>query len=40
MVTDIKSIEDVKQFAYELICAGIVFHCDDDFNDYIDLDSK
>jgi len=35
MITEILTIEDVKQFAKQLIVEGLSFHPDDDFNDYI-----
>jgi len=35
MITQIQTIHDVKQFAYQIINEGVSFHPDDDFNDYI-----
>lgn len=35
MITEILTIEDVKQFAKQLIAEGLSFHPDDDFNNYI-----
>lgn len=40
MITEIKTIEDVKQFAKDLIGEGCVFHPDDDFNDYVTIATK
>ncbi len=39
-MTDIKSIDDVRQFAKELIAEGLNFHPDDDFNDYVNIESN
>ena len=35
MLTKIKTIEDVKLFAKQIINEGVSFHPDDDFNDYV-----
>ena len=35
MITTIKTTEDVKAFAKQLIAEGVSFHPDDDFNDYV-----
>lgn len=35
MITQIKSSEDVKSFAKQIIAEGVSFHPDDDFNDYV-----
>jgi hypothetical protein len=40
MITEIKTIADVKIFAEQLVSEGVSFHPDDDFEDYIDLQSK
>jgi hypothetical protein len=36
----ITTLGDVVAFAKELIGEGTNFHCDDDFNDYINLQTK
>lgn len=40
MVTKIKNTNDVIAFAKQLVKEGINFHPDDDFNDYINLETK
>ena len=35
MITTIKTADDVKAFAKQLISEGVSFHPDDDFNDYV-----
>jgi hypothetical protein len=35
MITKIETTEDVKAFAKQLIAEGVIFHPDDDFNDYV-----
>lgn len=35
MINDIKTVEDVKLFAKQIIGEGVSFHPDDDFNDYV-----
>ena len=40
MIEQIKTIKDVKTFAKQLINEGLNFHPDDDFNDYINVDTK
>lgn len=35
MIAKIKTTEDVKAFAKQLIAEGVSFHPDDDFNDYV-----
>ena len=35
MNTQIRTIKDVKLFAYKLTKENVAFHPDDDFNDYI-----
>jgi len=35
MITQIKTTDDAKAFAKQLITEGVSFHPDDDFNDYI-----
>jgi hypothetical protein len=40
MITEITTIEHVEQFKNELVSKGCIFHCDDDFNDYINLDTR
>ena len=37
MITQIRTIDDVKSFAKQLTAEGVSFHPDDDFNDYVDL---
>jgi len=36
MITQIKTITDVKSFAKQIISEGVSFHPDDDFNAYVD----
>lgn len=40
MIQEIKTIEDIKQFAKDLIADECVFHPDDNFNDFVDLETK
>jgi hypothetical protein len=40
MLKQIKTITDVVAFANELIMEGVSFHPDDDFNDYINLETQ
>mgnify|MGYP001385525898 CR=1 FL=1 len=40
MIRKIKNTEDVIKFAKELVNESVCFHCDDDFNDYINLENK
>ncbi len=40
MITKISTIDDVKQFARQLISEGLSFHPDDDFNDYVNLQTN
>lgn len=40
MIRKIKNTDDVIIFAKQLIKEGVSFHCDDDFNDYVNLESK
>jgi hypothetical protein len=40
MITKIKNTNDVIAFAKLLVKEGISFHPDDDFNDYINLETK
>ena len=40
MISEINTTEDVKQFAKDLKSEGCIFHCDDDFTDYINLETK
>jgi len=35
MIDEIKTVEDVKIFAKQIISEGVSFHPDDDFNDYV-----
>jgi hypothetical protein len=35
MITEIKTISDVKHFAHQLIGEGLNFHPDDNFRDYV-----
>lgn len=35
MLKKVRNIEDVKLFATQLIDEGVNFHCDEDFNNYI-----
>ena len=40
MIQEIKTIEDVKQFAKDLISESCFFHPDYDFNECVDLKTK
>lgn len=40
MINEILTLDDVKQFAKELTSEGLSFHPDDDFHDYINLETK
>ncbi len=41
MIKEIKTIEDVKLFAFQLVNEeDLSFHPDDDFSDYINLETK
>ena len=40
MLKQIKTTTDVVSFAKELIKEGVCFHPDDDFNDYINLETQ
>ncbi len=40
MIQKIKNTNDVIIFAKELVKEGVNFHCDDDFNDYINIVTK
>lgn len=40
MLTKISTLEDVKNFARQLLSEGLSFHPDDDFNDYVNLESN
>ena len=40
MLKQIKTTKDVVAFAKQLIKEGMNFHCDTDFNDYINLETK
>jgi hypothetical protein len=41
MITEINTIEDVKLFAFQLVNEeNLSFHPDDDFSDYINLNTK
>lgn len=35
MIKQIKTLKDVSLFAKQIICEGVSFHPDDDFNDYV-----
>jgi hypothetical protein len=35
MIRKIKNTKDVITFAEQLVREGVSFHCDDDFNDYV-----
>ncbi len=37
MITQIKTIDDVKSFAKQIIAEGVSFHPDDDFKDYMSI---
>ena len=39
MIDSIKNVNDVREFAYLLVKEGTSFHPDDDFHDYVDLES-
>lgn len=40
MLRKITNTDDVIIFAKQIIKEGVSFHCDDDFNDYVNLDTK
>lgn len=40
MIRKIKNTEDVVTFAKQLVEEGVNFHCDDDFDDYINFETK
>lgn len=40
MIKKIKTTKDIVAFAKQLVKEGVNFHCDDDFNDYINLETK
>lgn len=40
MKTNIETIEDVRQFAEQLLAEGLSFHPDDNFEDYIHMESN
>lgn len=40
MIRKVKTTDDVVVFAKQLVGEGIIFHCDDDFNDYTNLETK
>jgi hypothetical protein len=40
MLKQIKNTEDVIIFAKQIVKEGVSFHCDDDFNDYVNLKTK
>ncbi|WP_214071825.1 hypothetical protein [Mucilaginibacter sp. dw_454] len=39
MITIIKNLEDVKLFTRQLVSEGTNFHPDDDFNNYVNLET-
>lgn len=40
MINKISTIDDVKKFARQLTSEGLSFHPDDDFNDYVNLQTN
>lgn len=40
MIIKINTVEDVKTFAKQLTSEGISFHPDDDFNNYINMETE
>lgn len=40
MLRKIKNIDDVKLFANQLLNEGVNFHCDEDFNNYINSETN
>lgn len=40
MIASIRSTDDIKLFSAQLIKEGLSFHPDDDFNDYININTK
>ena len=40
MIQEIKTVEDVKTFFEELLSEGLNFHPDDQFEDYINYETK
>jgi hypothetical protein len=39
MITEIKTIEDVEEFVTQLVAEGLNYHPDDDFENYIDIET-
>lgn len=40
MIRKIKNTDDVVIFAKQLVKESVSFHCDDDFNDYVNVETK
>jgi hypothetical protein len=39
MLTEIRSLEDVKEFVVQLVVEGLNYHPDDDFENYINIET-
>lgn len=39
MINKIENLEDVERFAHQLTKEGLIFHPDDDFNDYVNFET-
>ncbi|WP_345955273.1 hypothetical protein [Mucilaginibacter sp. PAMB04168] len=37
MITKIKTLEDVKEFVHQLMAEGLNYHPDDDFDNYVSM---
>lgn len=40
MIKKIENTKDVIAFAEQIVREGVSFHCDDDFNDYINIETE
>lgn len=40
MIKEIENTKDVITFAEQIVKEGVSFHCDDDFNDYVNFETK
>lgn len=39
MITEIKTLEDVKEFVHQLMAEGLNYHPDDDFENYVNMET-
>lgn len=37
MITEIKTLDDVKEFVHQLMAEGLNYHPDDDFDNYVNM---